>query len=335
MKMKIFSLLAVVVGLAAVAVQAEPAKLKALIIDGQNNHKWAETTPLLKAILENSGRFTVAVSTAPPEKPKAPQLPKNATPEQQAAHAEALKAFQADEAKRAAAAAALWDAWRPRLADYDVIVSNYNGEDWPEEVRAALVLFVRGGGGLVIYHAADNAFASWAGYNEMIGLGGWGGRTDKAGPYLRLRDGAWTPVQKPGPCGGHGPQAEFLIETYAPDHPIMKGLPPKWMHAKDELYHSLRGPAVNLSVLGYAVSEVTHEPEPMLMAITFGKGRIFHTTLGHYVDALDGLGFQVTFSRGAEWAATGKVTQPAPGPDQLTVGPKAVLRPLKRASDNH
>jgi uncharacterized protein len=328
MKTRILSLFAVAVCLAAVAARAEPAKLKALIIDGQNNHKWADTTPLLKAILENSGRFTVNVSTTPPEKGKGPQLPKNATPEQQAAQVEALKAWQTDTAAR-------WAAWRPRFADYDVVVLNYTGDDWPDEVRAAFVRFVRDGGGLVIYHAADNAFTKWPDYNLMIGLGGWGGRTAEAGPYLRLQNSVWTKVQKPGPCGGHGPQHEFMIETFAPEHPVMKGLPPKWMHAKDELYHSLRGPADNMSVLGYAVSEVTHEPEPMLMAIAFGNGRVFHTALGHYVEALDGLGFQITFSRGAEWAATGKVTQPAPGPGALTDGPNAALRPLKTTSPSH
>ena len=100
------------------------------------------------------------------------------------------------------------------------------------------------------------------------------------------------------------------------------------MHTKDELYHSLRGPAKDVSVLGSGLSDQTKEQEPLLMAISFGKGRIFHTTLGHYVEALDGLGFQVTFSRGTEWAATGKVTQPAPNPGELT-DTKAAVRPLK------
>jgi len=67
----------------------------------------------------------------------------------------------------------------------------------------------------------------------------------------------------------------------------------------------------------------------MLMAISFGKGRVFHTTLGHYVEALQGLGFQVTLARGTEWAATGKVTQPPPRPGELTEGPKPALRELK------
>lgn len=306
-------------------------KIKVLIIDGQNNHKWAETTPYLKTILDEAGIFTVAVSTTPPGKAKAPQLPKNPSAQQKAAHAQALKDFNAAEAERQGKVGALWAKWRPRLADYDVLVSNYNGEDWPEEMRAALVAFVRNGGGFVSYHAADNAFAGWPEYNEMIALGGWGGRKAEAGPYLRLRNGVWTKEQVPGGCGGHGPQHEFLVETFAPEHPIMKGLPAKWMHTKDELYHQLRGPAKDLSVLGYALSDQTHENEPMLMAITFGKGRCFHTTLGHYLEALQGLGFQVTFARGTEWAATGRVTQPAPKPGELTAGPAPAMHELKLA----
>jgi type 1 glutamine amidotransferase len=315
--------------LCANGVRAESPKIKVLIIDGQNNHKWAETTPYLKAILEQAGVFQVDVSTTPPGKPKAPPLPKNATPEQKAAHAEALKKFQTPNPAAAAELSALWAKWRPRFADYDVIVSNYNGEDWPEEVNTAFAAFVRNGGGFVSYHAANNAFARWGDYNEMIALGGWGGRNAKSGPYLRLREGAWAKVQEPGPCGGHGPQHEFLVETFTPDHPIMKGLPAKWMHTKDELYHQLRGPANQVTVLGSSLSNVTHEREPMLMAISFGKGRVFHTTLGHYLEALNGLGFQVTLARGTEWAATGKVAQAAPKPGELTEGPNPAMREIK------
>jgi type 1 glutamine amidotransferase len=314
--------------LSATSACAAATKIKVLIIDGQNNHQWATTTPLLRHILEASYLFTVDVTTTPP-KPIAPRLIKDATPAQKTAYDEALQAFTLAEPARIAAAPALWAKWRPRFTDYAVVISNYNGESWPEEVRTAFVAYVKNGGGFVSYHAADNAFPEWPEYNDMIGLGGWGDRNEKSGPYLRLRDGAWAPLAAPGPGGGHGPQREFLVTTSTADHPITRGLPASWMHSKDELYHQLRGPAKNLTVLGSGVSDITHEAEPLLLALSYGQGRVFHTALGHYVEALDGLGFQVTFLRGTEWAATGRVTQSAPAANALTATPPAAVRPLK------
>lgn len=301
-----------------------------LLVDGQNNHLWRVTTPLLRRILEDTGRFRVDITTTPTA-PVRPSLPKDATAEQKAAHATMLKSYESDLAGYQARHEALWSAWRPAFASYAVVLSNYNGESWPEPVKAAFVNFVKNGGGFVSYHASDNAFPEWPEYNEMIGLGGWGNRTEKDGPYLRLRNGVWTRDLTPGRGGAHGPQHEFLIETRAPDHPVMRGLPSRWMHAQDELYDSLRGPARNLLVLASAESSRTHEQEPLLMAITYGRGRIFHTALGHGIEALQGLGFQVTLARGTEWAATGMVTLPAPRAAALSAG-KATLRPVTAAA---
>ena len=50
----------------------------------------------------------------------------------------------------------------------------------------------------------------------------------------------------------------------------------------------------------------------MLMTLSYGKGRIFHTTLGHDINALSSVDFVVTFQRGVEWAGTGAVTQKVP-----------------------
>ncbi len=50
----------------------------------------------------------------------------------------------------------------------------------------------------------------------------------------------------------------------------------------------------------------------MLMVLSYGSGRVFHTTLGHDIPALNCVGFIVTFQRGTEWAATGQVTQEVP-----------------------
>ncbi len=296
---------------------AAASPVRVLIVDGQNNHLWRVTTPLLRRILEDTGRFRVEISTTP-QAPVRPNLAKGATDVQKAAHEEKLKDYQAALATYQAQHEALWSVWRPRFSNYAVVLSNYNGEAWPVAVKEALIDFVKNGGGFVSYHAANNAFPEWPEYNEMIGLGGWGNRTEKDGPYLRLRDGSWTRDLTPGRGGAHGPQHEFLIEVQAPGHPVMRGLPARWMHAQDELYDSLRGPAKNLLVLASARSARSQEQEPLLMAIAYGRGRVFHTALGHGFEALQGLGFQVTLARGTEWAATGNVTLPAPAASALS-----------------
>lgn len=248
--------------------------VKVLIIDGQNNHKWKETTPVLQKIFGSNQRFTVDVSTSPEKKSSKDD----------------------------------WDKWRPDFAKYDVVVSNYNGQMWPGEVRNSFVDFVKNGGGFVVVHAADNAFSMWPEYNEMIGLGGWGGRNEKSGPYVYYKDGKMVTDQSKGKGGNHGPQHEFVVTNRADDHPITKGMPEQWLHTKDELYDMLRGPAKNMKVLATAPSQKTKRDEPMLMALDYGKGRVFHTTLGHADYSMECRGFYDTLLRGTEWAASGEVS---------------------------
>lgn len=297
-------------GLALPVAAAE--KLKVLLIDGQNNHAWQQTTPVLRTILESSGRFEVVVSTSPASAPRPPAQPKEKDPEKLAAWKTAYQKWEADKAAHAKASEAAWAAWRPDFAAHDVVVSNYNGEKWPEPVQQALEAYVSGGGGFVAVHAANNSHPEWKAYNEMIAVGGWGGRSELSGPYLRLRDGKWVRDTTPGRGGAHGSKHEFLIETRAPEHPIVKGLPEKWLHATDELYDRLRGPAERVTVLASAFSDPktngSGEHEPILMVTDYGKGRVFHTTLGHDTVAMGSVGFQETLKRGTEWAATGGVT---------------------------
>jgi type 1 glutamine amidotransferase len=262
----------------APSIHAAPA-IKVLIIDGQNNHKWEVTTPILKQDLESTGKFQVDVATTPP-------------------------------------AGADMSGFKPNFSAYKVVLSNYNGDSWPKETQTAFEQFVGNGGGFVSYHAADNAFADWPAYNEMIGLGGWGGRTEKNGAYVRFKAGEFTQEAKPGPSGHHGKQHPFQVMIRNPLHPVTKGLPQIWMHATDELYDSLRGPGGNMHILATALSDPdtggTGENEPILMALSFGRGRVFHTTLGHGPEAMACVGFIVTLQRGTEWAATGKVTLKIP-----------------------
>jgi len=169
---------------------------RALIISGQNNHNWKGSTPVLKQILENSGLFSVDVAQTPPEKQD-------------------------------------MSTFKPDFSKYQVVVLDYNGDPWPETTQKAFEAYVSGGGGVVVYHAADNAFAKWKEYNKMIGLGGWGDRNEKDGPYVRWRDGGFVRDTFPGRAGSHGPQHAFQVTIRNTEHPITKGLPPVWLHSQD------------------------------------------------------------------------------------------------------
>lgn len=271
----VLGLLAGVIASSGPAEAAQPA-LKVLIVDGHNNHNWKETTPVMKAVLEDAGIFTVDVATTPSDMAE----------------------------------------FRPDFSRYDVILSNYNGPDWPAETQKAFVEYIESGGGLVVVHAADNSFPKWKEFNEMIAIGGWGGRNEKSGPMVYWKDGKVVRDTSPGRGGTHGPQHEFQLATRDASHPIMKGLPEKWLHVADELYSKMRGPAINMKILATAYADPdkggTGRHEPALLDIRYGKGRIFHTILGHAGKQMKCLGFAVTLQRGTEWAATGKVTLEVP-----------------------
>ena len=283
--------------LVLVAVAAAAPPHKALIVDGQNGHDWKSTTPVLKKLLEETGLFKVDVATSPPR-------------------GQDMSGF------------------KPTFADYDVVVSNYQGDEWPEGTKQALADYVKGGGGLVVYHFACAAFPNWKEYNEMIGLGGWGRRTEKHGPYVRWDDTKKRVVRqrKPGPTGKHGPMQAFQVVVRNPKHPITRGLPEKFMHVEDELYGWLRGPAKRLRVLATAFAPEEKggagEHEPILFTVRYGKGRVFQNALGHTPKELKAVSFIATFQRGAEWAATGKVTTAVPA--DFPSADAASSRPFKR-----
>jgi uncharacterized protein len=263
-----------------------PAKppLRVLVLDGQSNHDWELTTRSTRATLEACGRFEVEVATSPSDRGDA----------------------------------AAWEAWSPVFQDYDVVLSNFNDGGsclWSESTKASLIDFVEGGGGFVVVHAANNSSGDWDDYNRLIGMGGWGGRTPGHGCHMRLLDEAWVKDDAPdGLSGSHGAQHPFVIERWDEDHPVMRGMPTKWMHAKDELYDSLRGPCEGVTVLASAYSAKTERHEAMVMTIEFGAGRVFHTPMGHVggTDPVHCVGFQTVLARGTEWAASGDVTLPIP-----------------------
>lgn len=288
------------------AFSSDAKKIKVLIVDGQNNHEvWPKSTIMMKQYLEETGLFTVdidrTVYTWKAEREKA-FLPLAGVGETQD-----LKEPKTD------------PDFSPKFKKYDVVVSNFGWKaaDWPESTQKALEDYMKAGGGFVSVHAADNSFPDWLEYNKMIGLGGWGDRNEKDGPYVYYtNEGELVRDDSPGNAGAHGPQHLIPITVRVSDHPITKGMPEIWMTAKDECYAKLRGPGENMIILAtgkdMSGKAPTDRHEPMLMVLTYGKGRIFHTTLGHDDYSCESVGFIISFLRGVEWAATEKVTIPIP-----------------------
>ena len=317
---------------------AEPVKLRALILDGQNNHYvWPKTTQMMKDYLEETGLFEVSV-----HRMDSVWLGIKYNQSRPEPYTSFIEKYPLDSTAYGISHEPIQTSrFSVDFSPYDVIISNLGASSplWPAETRAAFETYMKNGGGFVVVHAANNAWGDWPEFNRMIGLGAWGGRDEQTGPYVYYND-AGELIRDPseGVCGSHGPEYEFELTNRAPQHPIMKGLPARWLHTQDELYERMRGPFENATILATAYADVEKNAPPwnpavkglgqhvpQLIAIEYGKGRIFHTTLGHFDYSMACVGFITTFQRGCEWAATGQVTQEVPADFPTAV--KSVSRP--------
>jgi len=276
-------LLAVLLGSA----HAADAKIRVLIVDGFSNHGWRQTTALLRGLLEPSGLFAVAVSTTPQT-----------------------------------TNAADWAAWRPQFSDCDVVIQTCNdishGPSWPEPVKKEFADFVRQGGGVYIFHSAENAFVGWKEYEQMVGLC-W--RQADYGTAIRVNaDGSLVRIP-PGEGGktSHGKRGDVLV-TRRGDDAIHAGMPRAWLTPDLEVYFYARGPAENVNVLAYARDSKLGQGLlwPVEWTTTFGQGRVYVSTYGHVwkgetnPPALRCAAVQTIIPRAVQWLAGRPVTLPVP-----------------------
>ena len=239
-------------------------KLSALIVTGENNHDWEWTHKALERLLISSERFHVEVTDTP--------------------------SAVFEDAKRA--------------STYDVFVLDYNGTRWSPDAEANFLAAVKGGVGVAVIHAANNAFRGWTEYERLVSL--------------LWREGT-----------GHGSFHSFDVDVIDRGHPITSTLPSFRAHP-DELYHRL----VHMHdsphrVLATAFADPkeggTGADEPMIIVSNYGEGRVFHTPLGHVsrgkkdtqASFLDSQ-FQTLVLRGTEWAASGAVTDGDSTPNTLS-----------------
>jgi uncharacterized protein len=246
---------------AAAGAQPSPAarKIQVLIITGRDDHDWRGATASMRRHLDSAGIFEVRT---------------------------------AEEFR---------DAGDASLAPFDVAVLVYNDKDpadrWTDRARQALVSFVHGGKGLVIYHHTAAGFHDWPEFAALCGGNYYGG-------------------------AHHAPIHDFTVEFTDHDHPITRGLKKSFLETQDELYANMQmQPAGNYHVLATAwddhalyegKSKVPLEGpgknEPLMWTVQSGAGRVFATMIGHSAKATESAGFRITFLRGVEWAATGSVT---------------------------
>jgi uncharacterized protein len=117
------------------SLSAQQPKIQTLIITGQNGHDWRGTTPVLRKILEDTGRFEVRI-----------------TEEFRGAGPETLAPYDL-------VVLNYFEKKRPDLR-------------WGERADSALLDFVRSGKGVVVYHFSVAAFEGWQEYEKMS-AGNW------------------------------------------------------------------------------------------------------------------------------------------------------------------
>ena len=181
----------------------------------------------------------------------------------------------------------------PDFADYDLVVLNVDEGSWGDKTKEAFVSYVKNGGGVVVLSNAGNAFFGWTEYQSIVGK-----VSDKS-------------------AGKSNEAYDYQVMNVNADHPVTKVLSKMWVHSDDYLLFNTASLDGDVEVLSTARADTIYggsgEFMPVIFTIQFGEGRVLHTTLGNNSgNSMKCVGFITTIQRGAEWAATGVVSQEIP-----------------------
>jgi type 1 glutamine amidotransferase len=178
----------------------------------------------------------------------------------------------------------------PAMAKYDLIIVNADRRDpefkFTRSQQEALLAWVKAGHGYVSIHGADNAAPDWIPeWREMLG-------------------GVFSHVGLPDSKTRKG---TFLIKIADTKDPITQGVSD--FELKDELYYKLQ---MKTEIEPLATTEYEGSTWPVAWTRTYGKGRVFHTPLGHRDfgpgkdDPLHNPSLQKLVVQGIGWVAQGK-----------------------------
>jgi uncharacterized protein len=266
--------------------------IRVLILSGQNNHDWRSTTPFLRKLLLNTGRFDVRVN----------EEPTGMTAETLAIYDVVVLDYNGPRWGRTAENA---------LADFVRSGKGLVGVHGANWAFSGLVV-------LGAHHIPTGIMEPpWPEYKKMIG-GVWSDQPPASGHAPRHKFLVKI-VDRDHPV------TDNLPSTFEADDELYHN-----MHMAPGVHvlaTAFDDPS-NKPAVSAAQQPVTfngrpvHWPhldmtptgknEPMLWTVYYGKGRTFYTTLGHDVKAQTMPGFSTTFVRGVEWAATGAVRKPEP-----------------------
>ncbi|MGL1901336.1 MAG: hypothetical protein OCC49_04300 [Fibrobacterales bacterium] len=266
-----------------------PFLIKAVIIDGINDHNWELTTDYYKLILESTKRFTIDVATSP--------IP--------------------------GVTASIWDSWSIPFNTYDVVILNFASNwstnnltnPWSQSMQSAFESYLSNGGGVVIPQSGRNVHGQWTVMQEIMGLG-----KNPIGSFPGIsinQDLSFDTL----PTNTSQPSEQLTSTTKIithSTHPIVADLPPTWLHTIDTLDRDLRGPLLNMEILSLAQDTTSKQLAPFDWIVSHGTARIYNGNYGHIGDnsttsiVMDCVGLQTSFIRGTEWAATATVTYTKP-----------------------